>query len=121
MKCLTPECYIEKIFARGVCEKCYRRLFKRVRRCSTTWGELIDQGAITRATRKGASLAVRRNAQIEGKKELHQSMSADDKVFLDVYRRWLKQGYKITPGDLSPEEKQLAQEQLRLAGDKDDN
>ncbi len=59
-ECLTPDCHCKPI-ARGVCHRCYYRLFQRVRRGNATWGGLIELGLCKKATRyEGLTTAVRR-------------------------------------------------------------
>ena len=59
--CLTEGC--DGIYySRGVCMRCYNRLFKRVQRGYTNWGALIESGECKRVKKRCKSLtpAVRR-------------------------------------------------------------
>lgn len=100
MKCLTPDCQSEKIYARGVCRRCYDRLQTRVRRGTATWSELVDQGFATKAQRRGCS-----SRQKQGSSN---SLDAMLKKYATIY---LDRGYVIE-GETMTDEQRVGYEQI---------
>ena len=117
MKCLTPECQETKLKSRGLCYCCYKKLYQRVQRKTTTWGELIDKGLASRTTRKGASTEVRRKAQTYAHKRKLENDKVMDSLERKIAKKYLEQGYISSPGDMTPEKRVQYLEFLGLAGD----
>jgi hypothetical protein len=63
MKCLTPECRSEEIYSRGLCRRCYRRLYQRVARGTARWYDLIEQGLAKKVAMVGPTTETRKAAQ----------------------------------------------------------
>ena len=115
MKCLTPECKETKIKARGLCTKCYYRLLRTIQRSpSRDWGYYIAQGLAGRAVHKGASTEVRRKAQTERRRQRDQYERRQDELEKRMYERYLRQGYKAVPGDMSEAELRICADQLGI-------
>jgi len=110
MKCLTPDCSSETIYSRGLCNRCYTRQKKRVRRGTTTWEELINQGLAKRARIKGATSAKRRAGQLN-KQTIEDDYSLMERKYAKIY---LKQGYAVEGKPLTDEERKMYEKILGI-------
>jgi ribosome-binding protein aMBF1 (putative translation factor) len=95
--CLTPDCKETKLKARGLCERCYFRLVRKVQRGTVSWQEYEAKGLAEKTVRKGPSAAERQEAKLRRKETLDNEESIMEDYEAQLVHRILERGWAVSP------------------------
>lgn len=126
MKCRTANCDAERILCRGLCQRCYNRLLRRVQRRTVTWKELESQGLCSPSANVNESSENRRQGQKKrfSVETTHTTYRLTNglklsKVMYDHSVEQYRRGYISQPGDMDETMRKNYAELLGLVGEDD--